>query len=108
MMVMEGTRTRNHRIDSPVIWHFRPHFRRVAFASFFPVFQGHFAIPRYNGGGSRWRRIDQCRYQIITKSGPEMAGLQCRSGSWRVLFWYKGKLHTFWIGEDHTMQMRTS
>ena len=28
-----------------------------------------------------------------------MAGLQSRNGSWRVIFWYKKKQHTFWIGE---------
>jgi integrase len=32
-----------------------------------------------------------------------MAGLQSRNGSWRVIFWYKGKQHTFWLGqvEEH-------
>ncbi len=35
-----------------------------------------------------------------------MAGLQCRSGSWRVLFWYQGKQHTFWIGEVQEHEAR--
>jgi integrase len=33
-----------------------------------------------------------------------MASLQCRNGSWRVLFRYKGKLHTFTIGETDAIE----
>jgi hypothetical protein len=28
-----------------------------------------------------------------------MAGLQSRNGSWRIIFWYKGKQHSFFLGE---------
>jgi integrase len=28
-----------------------------------------------------------------------MAGLQSRSGRWRVIFWYYGKQHSFWVGQ---------
>jgi integrase len=28
-----------------------------------------------------------------------MAGLQCRNGSWRIIFWYQGKQYSFWVGE---------
>jgi integrase len=35
-----------------------------------------------------------------------MAGLQSRNGSWRVIFWYKGKQHTFWLGEVQEHEAR--
>src|SRR5579871_6033463 len=47
---------------------------------------------------SHWARVDQCRYQIVTKRC-RMAGLQNRNGSWRVLFWHQGKQHNYLIGE---------
>jgi integrase len=35
-----------------------------------------------------------------------MAWLQCRNGSWRVMFRYKGTQHTFLIGEVHESEAR--
>jgi integrase len=32
--------------------------------------------------------------------------LQCRNGSWRVIFWYAGKQHTFWVGEVEEAEAR--
>jgi integrase len=32
--------------------------------------------------------------------------LQCRNGSWRVIFWYAGKQHTFWVGEVDESEAR--
>jgi hypothetical protein len=37
-----------------------------------------------------------------------MAGLQSRNGSWRVLFWYKGKQHTFWLGPVQEHEARAT
>jgi hypothetical protein len=33
-----------------------------------------------------------------------MASLQNRNGTWRILFRYKGKLHTFTLDESDTVQ----
>jgi integrase len=35
-----------------------------------------------------------------------MAWLQCRNGSWRVLFRYKSEQHTFWLGEVEEPEAR--
>ena len=35
-----------------------------------------------------------------------MAGLQSRNGSWRVIFRYKKKQHTFWLGEVEESEAR--
>ncbi len=48
--------------------------------------------------GSPCPYVDQYCYQIATKRC-NMAWVQSRSGSWRVLFRHDGKQHTFWLGE---------
>lgn len=35
-----------------------------------------------------------------------MAWLQCRNGSWRILFRYKGEQHTFWLDEVEEHEAR--
>jgi hypothetical protein len=38
------------------------------------------------------------------QKGRPMASLQCRNGSWRILFCYKGKLHSFTLDESDQIQ----
>src|SRR5579864_113301 len=36
---------------------------------------------------------------LLPRRGGNMAGLQSRNGSWRVIFWYRKKQYSFWVGE---------
>ena len=68
--------------------------------------------------GTRWGQVANCVTKLLPKpslppynasetlsrKGRVMAALQCRNGSWRIIFRHGGKQHSFMVGEVPEVQ----